>query len=335
VELQVPENKTVPSQPHIRARRSSLSVPGSQPRFHSKADQSSADQVVFDLEDSVAPTAKAKARDQVISALRTYAFARKLRSVRVNGCDTAWCYEDIVAIMEGAGDRIDSLVVPKVEGADEVNFVDSLLDQIERKLNLVRPISLELLIESARGFENIGLIAAASPRNQALIFGPADLAASLRIPELTIGGQPGNAGDYQDYFLARLLMASRAHGLQAVDGPYAHIHDADGLRVSAEKAARLGFDGKWAVHPAQIEVLNEVFSPRQEDFDKARAILKAYGRATGVEKVGAVMLGDEMIDEASRKMALVMVARGRSAGMKARPWPRSSGRRGDQPGNKR
>jgi citrate lyase subunit beta/citryl-CoA lyase len=321
----MPRTRRLPNEERNRARRSCLVVPGSQPRFHAKADQSSADQVVLDLEDSVAPTAKAKARDQVVSALRTHDFSGKLRSVRVNACDTAWCYEDIIAIMEGAGDRVDSLVVPKVEGVDQVNFVDSLLGQIERKLRLTRSIGLELQIESARGIENIGLIAAASVRSQALIFGPADLAASLRIPELTIGGQPSYASDYQDYFLVRVLVTSRANRLHAVDGPYARIHDADGLRISAERAARLGFDGKWAIHPAQIDVINDVFAPRQEDFDKATAILNAYGRATDVENVGAVMLGDEMIDEASRKMALVMVERGRSAGMKARLWPRSSG----------
>jgi citrate lyase subunit beta/citryl-CoA lyase len=283
--------------------------------------------VVLDLEDSVAPAAKAQARDQVVSALQTYKFAGKLRAVRVNACDSAWCYEDIIAVMEGARDRVDSLVIPKVEGVDQVHFVDNLVGQIERKLRLTRPIGLELQIESARGMENIGLIAAASVRSQALIFGPADLAASLRIPELTIGGQPNSASDYQEYFLVRVLVTSRANGLHAVDGPYARIRDADGLRISAERAARLGFDGKWAVHPAQIDVLNDVFAPRQEDFDKATAILSAYGRATDVENVGAVMLGDEMIDEASRKMALVMVERGRSAGMKARLWPRSSGKR--------
>ena len=319
----MPRTESSPNQGRNRARRSALAVPGSQPRFHAKADQSSADQVVLDLEDSVAPASKAKARDQVVSALRTYPFAGKLRSVRVNACDTAWCYEDIVAAMEGAGDRIDSVVVPKVEGVDHVHFVDSLLGQIERRLRLKRRVGLELLIESARGVENIGLIAAASDRTEALIFGPADLAASLHIPELTIGGRPGEAGDYQDYFLVRVLVASRANDLHAIDGPYARIHDADGLRISAERAARLGFDGKWAVHPGQIDALNEVFAPRQEDFDKATAILTAYRRATDVENVGAVMLGDEMIDEASRKMALVMVERGRVAGMKARPWPRS------------
>jgi citrate lyase subunit beta / citryl-CoA lyase len=303
-------------------------VPGSNPRFHAKGDQSKANQVVLDLEDSVAPAAKAQARDQVVSALRGHVFAGKLKTVRVNACDTAWCYEDIIAITEGAGDRIDSLVIPKVDGVDQVHFVDNLLSQIERKLKLTRPIGLELQIESARGMQNIGLIAAATDRCQALIFGPADLAASLHIPELTIGGQlnPSRASDYQDWFLVQVLVSSRANGLQALDGPYARIRDAGGLRVSAERAARLGFDGKWAVHPDQIDTLNEVFAPQQEDFDKAMAILETYGQASDVENIGAVMLGDEMIDEASRKMALIMVERGRSAGMKARPWPGSSGR---------
>jgi len=321
--LQMTGTETSPNHRRNLPQRSSLAVPATQPRFYAKADQSSADQVVLDLEDSVAPAAKTKARDQVVSALRTYRFAKKLRSVRINGCDTAWCQDDIRAVMEGAGDKLDSLVVPKVESVEHVHLVDSLLGQIEGKLRLKKRVGLELLIESASGIENISSIAGASDRNQALIFGPADLAASLRIPELTIGGRPGQAGDYQDYFLVRVLVASRANGLHAIDGPYARIHDHDGLRISAERAARLGFDGKWVIHPDQIEVVNDVFSPRQEDFDKATAILTAYGRAADVENVGAVVLGDEMIDEASRKMALVMVERGRAAGMKARPWPPS------------
>lgn len=325
----MPRIRTLASQERNRARRSCLVVPGSQSRFLAKADQSSADQVVLDLEDSVASSAKALARDQIVSALQTYEFAGKLKSVRVNACDTAWCYADIIAVVGGAGNRVDSLVIPKVEGVDQVHFVDNLLSQIERERQLSRPVGLELQIESARGMEQISHIAAASVRVQALIYGPADLAASLRIPELTIGGLPkaNDASDYQDLFLVQVLVTARANRLQAVDGPYARIRDTHGLRTSAERAARLGFDGKWAVHPDQVEVLNEVFAPRQEDFDKAVAILKTYGRATDIENVGAVMLGDEMIDEASRKMALVMVERGQAAGMKARPWPRTPGRR--------
>jgi citrate lyase subunit beta / citryl-CoA lyase len=308
-----------------RPRRSCLAVPGSQPRFHAKADQSAADQIFLDLEDAVAPSAKEGARKQIVDALRTYEFRGKVRVVRVNGCDTQWCYGDIIEVVEGAGDRLDCLMIPKVEGADDVHFVDSLLTQLEQKLRLQRRIGLELQIESALGMENIGAIATASSRAETLIFGPADFSASLQVPELTAGRlKPEYPGDYWHYFLARIVVAARAYGLQPIDGPYGLIRDTGGLRTFAERAAMLGYDGKWALHPGQIDVLNEVFSPRQEDFDKASAIVDAYRHATEVEKTGAVVLGDEMIDEASRKMAMVLVERGRAFGMKARPWrPRS------------
>ena len=269
----------------------------------------------------MAPDAKVAARAQVIDALRTLEFAGKVRAVRVNACDTAWCYEDIIAVVEGAADRLDCLVIPKVEDSDHVHFVDNLLNQIEGKLGLSRRIGLELQIESARGMENISAIARASSRAEALIFGPADFSASLHAPELTVGPlKPQYPGDYWHYFLARIVVAARANGLQAIDGPYAQIRDTNGLRTSAERTAMLGFDGKWAITPAQVEVLNEVFSPRQEDFDKATAILETYQGATGAGQNGAMLLGDEMIDEASRKMAWMMVERGLRLGMKARPW---------------
>jgi citrate lyase subunit beta/citryl-CoA lyase len=305
----------------VRPRRSCLAVPGSQPRFHAKADQSAADQVFLDLEDAVAPAAKESARGLVVEALKTYEFRGKTRVVRVNACDTQWCYADIIQVVEGAGDRLDCLMIPKVEGVADVHFVDSLLTQLELQHRFARRIGLELQIESARGMENIEAIAAASSRTETLIFGPADFSASLQMPELTAGRlKPEYPGDYWHYFLARIVVAARAHGLQPIDGPYAQIRDTEGLRTFAQRAAMLGFDGKWALHPGQIEVLNEEFSPRQDDFDKANAILEAYRHATEVAKTGAVMLGDEMIDEASRKMALVMVERGRAFGMHARPW---------------
>jgi citrate lyase subunit beta/citryl-CoA lyase len=296
-------------------------VPSNQSRFFTKADQSTADQVFLDLEDSVAPAVKVEARQQVVAALREHQFSGKVKSVRVNGCDSKWCYEDIASILEGAADRIDTLIIPKVESTDHVHFVDVLLSQIELKLGIDRRIGIELQIESARGMENVGSIAGASPRTETLIFGPADFLASLRVPELTVGAlKPEYPGDYWHYFLARIVVAARAHGLQAIDGPYAQIRDLDGLRTSAERSAMLGFDGKWAVSPQQIEVLNAAFTPRQRDFDKATAILDVYRRATDVDGTGAVMLGDEMIDEASRKMAAVMVERGKALGMKAHPW---------------
>jgi citrate lyase subunit beta/citryl-CoA lyase len=300
-------------------------VPGSQPRFHAKADQAAADEIFLDLEDSVAPGAKVAARQQVVDALRTYDFAGKVRVVRVNACDTRWCYEDIITVVEGAGDRLDCLMIPKVEDIDHVHFVDNLLNQLEWKLGLERRLGLELQIESAKGMENIDAIAGASSRTETLIFGPADFSASLKLPELTVGRlKPEYPGDFWHYFLVRIVLAARAHGLQPIDGPYAQIRDLDGLRTFAERAAMLGFDGKWALNPAQAEVLNEAFSPKQEDFDKAVAILEAYRQATEVEQTGAVMLGEEMIDEASRKMATVMVERGKAFGMRSRPWSPAS-----------
>jgi len=276
----------------------------------------------------VAPGAKVEARGQVVDALRTYEFAGKVRTVRVNACDTKWCYEDIVSVVEGAGDRLDCLMIPKVEDVSHVHFVDHLLNQLEWKLGLERRIGLELQIESARGMENINAIAGASTRSETLIFGPGDFSANLRLPELTVGRlQPDYPGDFWHYFLARVAVAARANGLQPIDGPYTQVRDAEGLRTFARRSAMLGFDGKWALNPDQVGVLNEVFSPRQEDFDKAVAILAAYRQATDVEQTGAVMLGEEMIDEASRKMAVVMVERGESFGMKANPWsPPSPGR---------
>ena len=305
----------------MRARRSCLAVPGSNPRFHAKADESAADQLILDLEDSVAPGAKTAARGQVVAALRSHEFAGKVRTVRVNACDSKWCFDDVIAVVEGAGDRLDCLVIPKVEDVDHVHFVAHLLNQLEWKHGLERRIGLELQIESARGMENINAIAGASDRAETLIFGPGDCSADLRLPELTVGRlQPDYPGDFWHYFLARVVVAARANGLQPIDGPYAQVRDEEGLRTFAKRAAMLGFDGKWALNPVQVDVLNEVFSPRQEDFDKAVAILDAYRTAIDVEQTGASMLGEEMIDEATRKMAAVVAERGEAFGMRARPW---------------
>jgi len=291
-------------------------VPGSQPRFHERADTVPADMVMFDLEDSVAPSAKAAARELVVRALHAHAYAGKVRGVRVNAVDTGWCLDDVRQVVEGAGDRIDVVVLPKVEDADHVHFLHHLLQELERRMGLRRRIGLELQIESARGLEHVSRIAAASDRSQALIFGPGDLGASLRMPGLTIGAfQPDYPGDLWHYARVRMLVAARAQGLQAIDGPYAQIRDLEGLRESARRAALLGYDGKWVVHPGQVEVVNQVFTPSQEEFDRASAIVEAYRRATHEEGAGAVMLGEEMIDEASHRLAETMVERGRAVGM--------------------
>jgi citrate lyase subunit beta/citryl-CoA lyase len=299
-----------------RPRRSCLSVPGSSPKMLSKASGLPADEVFMDLEDSVAPGAKEEARQNIVQALMEGDWTGKSVVVRVNGVYTKWCYRDVIQIVENAAEYVDCLMVPKVEFASDVSFVHELLRQIEETLGLDTRIGLELQIETATGLTNIDAIANASDRAETLIFGPADMSASLGLPALTAGlPMPNYPGDHWHHVLERILIAARNAGLQAIDGPYLVIKDLDGFREMALRARALGYDGKWALHPGQIDVLNEVFAPTQEEFDKAEAILDAYEHATGVELKGAVMFGNEMIDEASRKMAEQLAMRGRAAGM--------------------
>jgi citrate lyase subunit beta/citryl-CoA lyase len=302
----------------MRARRSCLAVPGSNPRFLEKAQGLAADEVFLDLEDSVAPEAKKEARTNIVAALRDGDWTGKTVVVRVNDLTTEWTYRDVIEVVEGAGDRLDCVMLPKVEDASHVTWLDTLLSQIERATGLPEGrIGIEAQIESARGLVAVDDIAGASPRLETLVFGPADFMASIGMRTLVVGQQPPgyDEGDAYHYILMRILMAARAHDLQAIDGPYLQIHDADGFRRVARRAAALGFDGKWVLHPSQVEAANAVFSPSQEDYDHAELILDAYEYYTTVEKRGAVMLGDEMIDEASRKMALVVSAKGRAAGL--------------------
>ena len=220
--------------------------------------------------------------------------------------------------MEGAGADLDSLVLPKVTAARDVEWLDTLLTQIERAVGLpVGRIGIEAQIEDARGLVNVDAIAASSPRLEALVYGPADFMASLTMKSLVVGEQPPgyDTGDAYHYVLMRILTAARANGIQAVDGPYLQIRDVDAFRRSAGRTAALGFDGKWVLHPLQVDAANEVFAPSQEDYDHAELILDAYAHATTVDRRGAVMLGDEMLDEASRKMALVVAGKGRAAGL--------------------
>jgi citrate lyase subunit beta/citryl-CoA lyase len=280
--------------------------------------------VLFDMEDSVAPTAKEQAREQVVQALRTYEYRGKVRGVRVNSVETRWCADDVRHVVEGAGDRLDCLVVPKVDDVDAVHFMHHLLNQLELKLSHDRPIGLELQVESARGMENSARVAAASSRNRSLIFGPVDFAADMRLPGFGAGEtRPDYPGDLWHFFLARVAVAARASGLQAIDGPFVQVRDLEGLRQSARRSAALGYDGKWVLHPDQVEVVNQVFSPSQEDFDRAHRVMDAYRQSTEVELTGAVMLGDEMIDEASRKLAMATLERGQAAGM-SRSGPNTS-----------
>jgi citrate lyase subunit beta/citryl-CoA lyase len=304
----------------LRSRRSCLAVPGSSQRFIDKARTLEADQVFLDLEDSVAPVAKADARVAVVEALNAGGWGDKVRTVRVNDWTTEWTYRDVVEVVEGAGPNLDCVMLPKVQTAEQVVALDLLVTQIEKASGLeVGRLGIEAQIENAIGLVNVDAIAAASPRVETIVFGPADFMASINMKSLVVGEQPPgyDVGDAYHYILMRILMAARAHDQQAIDGPYLQIRDVDGFRRVASRSAALGFDGKWVLHPDQVAAANEVYSPLQSDYDHAENILDAYAHYTSEAggATGAVMLGDEMIDEASRKMALVISAKGRAAGM--------------------
>jgi citrate lyase subunit beta / citryl-CoA lyase len=301
----------------MRPRRSCLSVPGSSPKMLGKAPTLPADEVFMDLEDSVAPGEKESARGNVIDALRTGDWGDKTVVVRINAIDTRWAYRDVIDVVETAGQHIDCIMIPKVQSPGEVEFVDHLLRMIEETQGFEHRIGIEAQIENGPGLTLIEEIAFASDRLETLIFGPGDMAAALGMPSLTVGEVVEDyPGDHWHWVLMRILVAARSAGLQAIDGPYAKIRDLDGYREVARRARILGYDGKWVLHPGQIDVANEVFSPTQEEYEQAEAILDAYRKATDVDRLGAAMFGDEMIDEASRKMAEVTALRGRAAGMK-------------------
>ena len=304
----------------LRSRRSNLAVPGSSPKMLDKARGLPADQVFMDIEDAVAPLAKPEARRNIVAALNEGGYDDKVRVVRVNDWTTQWTYADVVEVVEGAGANLDCIMLPKVQTAEQVVALDLLLTQIEKSVGLeVGRIGIEAQIENALGLINVAAIATASPRVATIIFGPADFMASINMKSLIVGEQPQgyDVGDAYHYILMRILMAARAHDKLAIDGPYLQIKDVEGYKRVAGRSAALGFDGKWVLHPDQVAAANEVFSPRQDDYDHAELILDAYDFYTSAAggARGAVMLGDEMIDEASRKMALVISAKGRAAGM--------------------
>jgi citrate lyase subunit beta/citryl-CoA lyase len=302
-----------------RPRRSCRAVPGSNPRVLEKAQGLPADQVFLDLEDACAPLAKEGARHTIVEFLNKGDWTGKTRVVRVNDWTTQWTYRDVVTVVEGAGANLDCIMLPKVQNAAQVQALDLLLTQIEKTVGLeVGRIGIEAQIENAAGLVNVDEIAAASPRLETIIFGPADFMASINMKSLVVGALiPGYPADPYHYILMRILMAARMHDLQAIDGPFLQIRDVDAFRDVATRSAALGFDGKWVLHPGQVDAANEIYSPAQEDYDHAELILDAYEWATSEAggKKGSAMLGDEMIDEASRKMALVIAGKGRAAGM--------------------
>ncbi|NOR03805.1 CoA ester lyase [Mycolicibacterium fortuitum] len=317
--------ETVVVENTYRPRRTCLSVPGSSLKMIEKAKSLPADEVFLDLEDAVAPEAKAAARTQVAAALADDGWAGQLRGVRVNDWTTPWTHADVIEVVSTAGAVLDLIVLPKVTDVAHVQALDLLLSQLEATHGLEPGrIGVEAQIENAQGLTNVDSIAA-GPRVQTLVLGPGDMAASLNMRTLEVGGQPDgyDIGDAHHHVLMRILIAARSRGINAIDGPYVKVRDVDGFRRVAGRSAALGYDGKWVLHPDQIEAGNEIFSPRQADYDHAELILDAYewhtSQAGGSR--GAVMLGDEMIDEASRKMALVIAGKGRAAGMSRQAEP--------------
>ncbi len=288
-----------------RLQRSELAVPASNPTMIDKAAASAADVVFLDLEDAVAPPEKVQARKNAIQALNDIDWAAKgiTVSVRINGLDTHYMYRDVVDIMEQAGDRVHTLLVPKVGVPADLYMVEAMVNQIEQGCGLSTRVGLEALIETALGMANVEAIAQSCPRLEALHFGVADFAASMRARTVNIGGlNPDYPGDQWHASITRMVVACRAYGLRAIDGPFGDFSDPEGYKAAARRAAALGCEGKWAIHPSQIGMANEVFSPTEAEVGKARRILQALKEAEAQGK-GAASLDGKMIDAASEKMA--------------------------------
>ena len=294
---------TIVSQCTARVNRSEQAVPGSNPTFMEKASKGLADVVFLDLEDAVAPDEKEKARKNVIEALQELDWSDKTVSVRINGLDTHYMYRDVVDVVEQAGDRLDTILIPKVGVAADVYMVDAMLTQIEMAQGYSNKIGIEALIEITLGMANVDAIATSSPRMEAMHFGVADYAASCRARTTNIGGlNPDYPGDQWHHGLSRMLVACRAYGLRAIDGPFGDFNDPDGYLDAARRGAAMGYEGKWAIHPSQIDLAHEVFSPPAAEVDRARRILVALEEAAAQGK-GAAQLDGRMIDAASARMA--------------------------------
>jgi citrate lyase subunit beta/citryl-CoA lyase len=297
-----------------RLRRVQLAVPGSSEKMLAKAAGSDADHVFLDLEDAVAPIAKVSARDNIVKALKTLNWGKKVRCVRINDLGTQWAYEDIIYIVENAGEYLDTIMVPKVKSAADIYFVATLLRQIEKKIGLKRPIGIEALIEEVEAMQEIDNIARADPRLECIIFGAGDYSASQGIDIRSIGGATGYPGDIWSYPRYRLVVAARAAGIDAVDGPFANFKDPEGFGEECRRAMILGCVGKWAIHPAQIEVAIREFSPKQEAVDRARKLEAAYAVAEA-EGQGSVNFDGVMVDAASIRIERNIIAKADLIGM--------------------
>ena len=301
-----------------RLHRSELAVPGSNSRMLEKASSAGADVVFLDLEDAVAPDDKEQARNNIIEALRLYDWSQCAVSVRINGLDTHYCYRDLVDIVEACGDKLDIILIPKVGSAADVCFVTTLLSQIEQAKGF-QPINIHVLIETAMGMANVEEIARSCPeRMEAMVFGVADYAASVRARTTQIGGANAEYGmltdpdekgersfhwgDQWHFGISRMVAACRAYGLRPIDGPFGDFNDAAGYRAAARRAAALGCEGKWAIHPSQVALANEMFTPTEKEVSRAYRILEAMEQAAKEGK-GAVSLDGRLIDAASIRMA--------------------------------
>lgn len=317
---------TIVEQAPARLNRSELAVPGSQPQLFEKAAKSAADVIFLDLEDAVAPDDKAQARKNIIAALRDIDWGTKTMSVRINGLDTHYMYRDVVDVIEQGGERLDLIMIPKVGTAADVYAVDMLVTQCEAAVGRKKRIGFEMIIETALGMQNVHEIAAASKRNESLHFGVADYAASTKARTTNIGGAnpaysiltdkdaAGNRdvhwGDMWHYAVARMVVAARANGLRPVDGPFGDFSDAEGYKAGGNRSGVLGCEGKWAIHPSQVALANELFTPSEAEVKKAERILEAMAQAQREGK-GAVSLDGRLIDLASIRQAEVLVAKAR------------------------
>jgi len=291
----------------MKTHRSVLSVPGHVRKMHGKAVASEADVIMLDLEDSVPQQAKETARREVLSSLQSIDWGRKIVTVRINSLDTPFAYRDLLEVVEGAGAEIDAIVVPKVNHPGDIHFVERMLDGIEQARRLPSTIGIEASIETAEGLTDVSAIASAGRRLQTLVFGIADYSASIGARLVSISGHGENEaaiypGHRWHFAISRMVMAAKANGLLAIDAPYGHFKDLEGLQRSAVMAGALGCDGKWAIHPSQLETINQVFSPTPEDIDRAATILRAARRATEQLR-GAVAVDGRMVDQATVRLA--------------------------------
>jgi citrate lyase subunit beta/citryl-CoA lyase len=284
--------------PPRRARRVQLSTPGSSEKMIQKASESKADHVFLDLEDAVAPSQKREARKKIIQGLKTLDWGKKTRCVRINDLTTEYAYEDIIEVVEGAGEHLDTIMMTKVMTPADVLFADKLLHQMEKKLKLERRIGLEALIEEVEGMQNVDAIAKCTPRLECLVFGMGDFSASMGVTNKNVGDSAGYPGDVWHYARFRLIMACRAAGIDPVDGPFADFKNPDAFREECKRSMILGAVGKWAIHPSQIDIALDVYSPKTEDIARARKLEKAYAEAEA-QGLGAINVDGIMVDVAS------------------------------------